>query len=77
MSIATIGARYQVVIPAKVRKRIGLKPNQKINVSVEDDRIILEPIGYRRIRGITREVRDGVEATDYIRKLRSEWENRK
>ena len=77
MSVVTVGARYQIVIPVKVRKRIGLKPSQKINVSVEDNRIILEPVGSQQVKGILRDIGGREDATDYIRKLRREWEDRK
>ena len=76
MSVATVGTRYQIVIPAKERKCVGLKPKQKVNVSVEEDRIILEPIGSQPVRGIMREMRDHIDATDYIRKIRQEWDGR-
>ncbi|MCD6117434.1 AbrB/MazE/SpoVT family DNA-binding domain-containing protein [bacterium] len=77
MSIATVGARYQIVIPAKERKRIGLKPNQKVNVTADRDCIIVEPIGSQSLRGITRELNDGTDAAAYINKLRNEWNTRR
>jgi AbrB family looped-hinge helix DNA binding protein len=76
MSVATVGARYQIVIPLKERKHVGLKPNQKVQVSVEEDRIILEPIGNQQLRGLLSELRDKNDATSYVRKLRQEWKIR-
>ena len=74
MSSTTVGARYQVVIPQKERSKIGLQPHQKLNVVVEGDRIILEPIGKQKIRGIMQELRDDQDAVDYVNKLRQEWD---
>lgn len=76
MSIATIGARFQVVIPARERKSLGLKANQKVNVSVEEGRIVIEPLGIFKARGLMSELRDGSDPVDYIRRLRREWESR-
>lgn len=76
MTVATVGTRYQIVIPLKERRRAGLKPNQKVEVSVEEDRIILEPIGKQNMRGLLRELGDKEDATTYVRKLRQEWEKR-
>ena len=76
VSVATVGARYQVVIPSTERKQLELKPNQKVNVSVEEGRIIIEPLGSYKIRGLMREIRDGSDPVEYIRRLRKEWESR-
>lgn len=76
MSIATVGTRYQVVIPASERRQMDLSPNQKVNVSVEEGRIIIEPLGRYKARGLMKEVRDGSDPVDYIRRLRREWNQR-
>ncbi|MCK5145203.1 AbrB/MazE/SpoVT family DNA-binding domain-containing protein [bacterium] len=76
MSVATVGMRYQIVIPAKERKKIGLKPNQKVNVMVKDGIIIVEPIGAQPVRGILRELRNDIDAVDYIGGIRREWDER-
>lgn len=77
MSTGTIGARFQVVIPSREREEIGLKPHTQVSVDVREDCIIVQPLGGRRARGIGAELRDGVDATDYVRMLRSEWEARR
>ncbi|MBN2414743.1 AbrB/MazE/SpoVT family DNA-binding domain-containing protein [bacterium] len=76
MSVATVGARFQVVIPLKERRRAGLKPGQKVNVVLEEGRIVLEPVGTQQLRGLLRETDDPYDAVDYINKLRREWEER-
>ena len=76
MSMATVGSRYQVVIPSRERKQIGLKRNTHVLVEAREDYIIVQPMGGRRVRGIGSELRDGTDATDYVRRLRSEWEKR-
>ena len=44
MATVTISPKFQVVIPKEVRKRLGLKPGQKVQTLVFDDRIELIPV---------------------------------
>ncbi len=44
MGIVTISPKFQVVIPKEVRIRLGLRPGQKVQTIVFDDRIELIPI---------------------------------
>ena len=76
MTAVTVGERYQIVIPVKERNRIGLKPGQKVNVSVEGDRIVIDPVGSVQAKGILKDIGPREDATDYIKKLRREWEER-
>jgi AbrB family looped-hinge helix DNA binding protein len=76
MSQATVGRRYQVVIPLKEREKLAIKPNTKVEIVAEGDRLILYPLSPLRLKGIGRELADGTDATDYVSKLRKEWEKR-
>lgn len=76
MTQATVGKRYQVVIPLKERKNLKLKPNTKVEVVAEGDRLIIYPISPSKLKGIGRKIADGTDATDYVSKLRREWEDR-
>lgn len=76
MTIATIGKRYQVVIPLKERKKLNIKPNSKVEVTAENDKLVIYPIAPASFRGIGRELSDEIDATDYVKKLRREWEER-
>lgn len=44
MDVVTISPKYQVVIPRRIREKMGLKPGEKIQVISYDDRIELIPI---------------------------------
>ena len=44
MTTVTISPKFQVVIPKEVRNRLGLKPGQKVQTIVFDDRIELIPV---------------------------------
>jgi AbrB family looped-hinge helix DNA binding protein len=76
MTEATIGARYQVVIPKNERRRLKLKPGLKVDVHAEKDRIVIYPVANQNWRGIGKDIADGVEASDYIKRLREEWGER-
>ena len=52
METVTISPRFQVVIPRVVRESLGIKPGQKVQVIVYDNRIELVPIKpARKMRG--------------------------
>ena len=77
MSTATVGARYQVVIPAKERRLVGLKVHDKVAVEVDDGVIVVRPIDARRFRGIGKELPAGRGPVQYVRELREEWGRRR
>ncbi len=56
-----VSSKYQIVIPKAVRKKISIKPGQKLNVYLIDDKIMLTP---KRIW-----------PQDYIKELRGLWKN--
>jgi AbrB family looped-hinge helix DNA binding protein len=74
MTIATVGKRYQVVIPLKERKKLNIKSNSKVEVTTEDDKLVIYPISPASFRGIGRDLSNEIDATDYVKKLRREWE---
>lgn len=42
--LVTVTSKGQIVIPASVRKKLNIQKGQKFVVSVEDNKIILEPV---------------------------------
>jgi AbrB family looped-hinge helix DNA binding protein len=76
MTIATVGKRYQVVIPLNERKKLNLRPNSKVEVTIEGDKLVIYPISPSSFRGIGRDLSGGIDAGDYVKKLRREWEDR-
>ncbi len=49
METTTVSTKYQVVIPLRVRRALGIRPGQKIQVIPYEGRIELIPV--RPIRG--------------------------
>ena len=76
MNTATIGSRFQVVIPKEERERLDLKPNSFVNVEARDDCIMIFPVNFTRLRGLGRELATSEDAVDYVKQLRSEWNMR-
>ena len=82
MQIQTsVNVKYQVVIPKEARKKIHLKPGQKMNVEVVGEKVILSkakakkewkwPDDYiKNLKGIWKED----EIDDYLEKERNSWE---
>ncbi len=44
MEIVTVSPKYQVVIPLALRKALGIKPGQKVEVRACDGKIELVPV---------------------------------
>jgi AbrB family looped-hinge helix DNA binding protein len=44
METVTVSPKYQVVIPSTVRKSLGIRPGQKVQVILYDNRIEVIPI---------------------------------
>lgn len=44
MESVTISQKFQVVIPQKVRKMLGMKPGQKMRVIAYDNQVVLIPV---------------------------------
>lgn len=62
METVTVSPKFQVVIPQKVRKALGLKPGQKVQVIPYEGRIELVPVepirrGRGFLKGIDTEVK--------------------
>ncbi len=44
MDAVTISTKYQVVIPRAARKQLRIKPGQKMQVILYDNRVVLIPV---------------------------------
>ena len=55
METVTISPKYQVVIPKRVRQRMGLKPGQKLEVLDSGGHLELVPVrNIKELRGTAR-----------------------
>ena len=57
METVTLSSKFQIVIPSRVRKKLGMEPGQKIRVVLYDNRIELIPIKpIRKARGFLKRI---------------------
>ncbi len=62
MDITTVSPKYQVVIPLRVRRALGIRPGQKIQVIPYEGRIELIPIKpVKQARGFLKGIDTSVE----------------
>jgi AbrB family looped-hinge helix DNA binding protein len=62
MEQVTVSPKYQVVIPVKVRRSLGIKPGQKVQVLLYEGRIELIPVvPIRNAKGFLKGISTDVE----------------
>lgn len=78
MDRTKMSSRGQVVIPKRIRQTLNLKEGTEFLVNLEDGRILLEPLKSftEALRGLGKEVWQGIDPTDYVNKERDAWEER-
>lgn len=81
MQLVTVGAKYQIVIPKEVRKKIkGLRPGDKVGIySVDQGTVTIkaEPKNWlERTRGMMTEAWKGIDTTRELEKMRDEWDDK-
>ena len=81
MQQVTVGAKYQIVIPKEVRKKIkGIRPGAKVVVYPNNRNtmtIRTEANNWgERTRGIAKDAWKGIDTTKYLEDLRNEWDRK-
>ncbi len=62
MDVSTVSPKYQVVIPLRVRRTLGIQPGQKVQVISYEGRIELIPLKpIKQARGFLRGISTSVE----------------
>ena len=62
MEVVTVSPKFQVVIPRAVRRSMGLKAGQKVQVILYDNRIELIPVvPARKARGFLKGIATTIE----------------
>ena len=77
----TIGAKYQVVIPKEIRKKVkNLRPGKKVGVYTADNKSVtidLEPESWvDRTYGLMKDAWKDIDPITELEKMRGEWEER-
>jgi AbrB family looped-hinge helix DNA binding protein len=74
-----VSTKHQIVVPSEARRALGIAAGDRLEVEVTPDAIVLRPRPQRagaRLRGLGREVWQGIDPVDYVRELRQEWDDR-
>ncbi len=72
-----VSKKHQIAVPSEVRKQLGIKSGDELLVELRDGYAVLlpEPRDFsHRLRGLHREVWDGIEPQDYVRQEREAWQ---
>ncbi len=71
-----LGRNHQIAVPAAVCKALGIQPGDHLLAEVRDGQLVLvpEPQDYsERLKGLHREVWEGVEPHEYVQQERAAW----
>jgi len=55
MPIVKTSSKGQIVIPAEIRRKLGIEPGQKVHLSLENDKAVITPLPkdpIKTLRGI-------------------------
>jgi AbrB family looped-hinge helix DNA binding protein len=69
---------FLVAVPDEARRRLKIERGDSLLVEIRGNAIILMPEPHnfaRRLRGLHREVWDGIDVDEYVRREREAWEN--
>ena len=71
-----VNSKHQIAIPATVRKELHIESGDHLLLQVRGGHVILmqEPHDYSvHLRGLHREIWDGIEPQEYVRRERGVW----
>jgi len=71
-----VSSKYQIVIPREVREKLNLKAGDKLIIKTNNEKIIIypQPKSYTKYTlGLGKEIWEGIDATEYVRKEREAW----
>ena len=77
MERVKVSSKYQIVLPESIREQRGIKAGDHLIVEMCDGTIVLrrEPQDIvRHMRGLHKEVWEGVDVEAYLDELRGSWE---
>ncbi len=76
MARVKVSNRYQIAVPSAVRKTLHIEAGDHVLIEVRNGHAILvpEPADYsEHLRGLHREVWEGVDPEEYVRGEREAW----
>jgi len=76
--MVTVSSKYQIVIPREAREKLDLKAGDKLIIKANNEKIIIypQPKNYAKYSlGLGKEIWQGIDATEYVRKERETWKS--
>lgn len=76
MSIVKTSPKGQVVIPIEIRKKLGIKPGQMVNLALEGERAVITPLPEEPIKALRGSLKGKPSLTKALLKERKEEQKR-
>ncbi|MCA8974379.1 MAG: AbrB/MazE/SpoVT family DNA-binding domain-containing protein [Myxococcales bacterium] len=80
MTTAKLTSKGQITLPAAMRRRLGLRPGDRVRVSLHEAGILIQPVEGRFVDSLVGLGRECWEAeggaTRYLERERGPWESR-
>ena len=73
-----VSKKNQIAVPSEVRKQLGIQSGDELLVEAHDGFVVLLPAPgdyTRRLRGLHRDVWEGIDAQKYVREEREGWQS--
>jgi AbrB family looped-hinge helix DNA binding protein len=82
MSFTTLNAKYQIVIPKDIRKKLSLSPRNKLEIYLSPDQtyLIVKPVienWSKHIRGLGKEIWREIDTKKYHKEFKESLERNK
>lgn len=77
-TMITVSSKYQIVIPREAREKLNLKAGDKLIIKANNEKITIypQPKSYAKYAlGLGKEIWQGVDATEYVKKERQIWKS--
>jgi AbrB family looped-hinge helix DNA binding protein len=77
-TIITVSSKYQIVIPREAREKLDLKAGDKLIIKANNEKITIypQPKSYAKYSlGLGKEIWQGIDATEYVKKERQTWKS--
>ena len=74
----TVSSKNHIVIPAEARKKLGIKPGDRLYVVVRDGYMFVMPEPdnvVEELRGLHKDIWEGVDAQEYVNQERDAWQD--
>lgn len=80
MELATVGSKYQIVIPKNIWNKMKIQPGDKVGLFLDDSGILKIKLRSKswveRTYGMMKEAWKGIDPIAELKKMRDEWEER-